>query len=45
MSRGKYRQLFRPSRPDFIETSGPRPEDLEYRALFRPSRPDFIETR
>ena len=37
--------LFRPSRPDFIETSGRRglPGGCA-RRLFRPSRPDFIET-
>ena len=38
--------LFRPSRPDFIETSGSRKDTQTRRAgLFRPSRPDFIETQ
>ena len=36
--------LFRPSRPDFIETSTPTPTPYTCSALFRPSRPDFIET-
>ena len=36
--------MFRPSRPDFIETSAaPSTTPQPYR-LFRPSRPDFIET-
>ena len=37
--------LFRPSRPDFIETvifTGLFEPTIK---LFRPSRPDFIETR
>ena len=37
--------LFRPSRPDFIETdSGLESHAPVIDALFRPSRPDFIET-
>ena len=38
--------LFRPSRPDFIETRGPCRAGRHRRSgpLFRPSRPDFIET-
>ena len=37
--------LFRPSRPDFIETSPkPAPGTSKPAQLFRPSRPDFIET-
>ena len=37
--------LFRPSRPDFIETAIPLMEKGSFFSeLFRPSRPDFIET-
>ena len=36
--------LFRPSRPDFIETIIVPGADAPERKLFRPSRPDFIET-
>ena len=36
--------LFRPSRPDFIETSFRRLLAVASMSLFRPSRPDFIET-
>ena len=37
--------LFRPSRPDFIETSMMLGDAVSaVIALFRPSRPDFIET-
>ena len=36
--------LFRPSRPDFIETIGVHRAFLIVEELFRPSRPDFIET-
>ena len=36
--------LFRPSRPDFIETSAHMSEKPLWSILFRPSRPDFIET-
>ena len=37
-------ELFRPSRPDFIETRLRVVGWQIYRTLFRPSRPDFIET-
>ena len=37
-------RLFRPSRPDFIETSRSWMNDTDTPSLFRPSRPDFIET-
>ena len=37
-------QLFRPSRPDFIETKNLRILLATAVRLFRPSRPDFIET-
>ena len=37
-------QLFRPSRPDFIETVDFAEDHGLYPELFRPSRPDFIET-
>ena len=37
--------LFRPSRPDFIETDGRLREIRDAASLFRPSRPDFIETK
>ena len=41
---GLLDSLFRPSRPDFIETLRAE-SDLGRRSeLFRPSRPDFIET-
>ena len=36
--------LFRPSRPDFIETSQAGLTCWNGISLFRPSRPDFIET-
>ena len=36
--------LFRPSRPDFIETENTRATPTPRFRLFRPSRPDFIET-
>ena len=36
--------LFRPSRPDFIETGSGRTMFSGVAPLFRPSRPDFIET-
>ena len=37
--------LFRPSRPDFIETTQEtRRVESWHTRLFRPSRPDFIET-
>ena len=38
-------QLFRPSRPDFIETNQWAVSARAGMKLFRPSRPDFIETR
>ena len=38
------RALFRPSRPDFIETSIKYTGEEYNSSLFRPSRPDFIET-
>ena len=38
-------ELFRPSRPDFIETGYDSLDISAITALFRPSRPDFIETR
>ena len=37
-------QLFRPSRPDFIETLVAVIITVSQPRLFRPSRPDFIET-
>ena len=37
-------ELFRPSRPDFIETQDQRSSGGMPHKLFRPSRPDFIET-
>ena len=37
-------RLFRPSRPDFIETFELRGLSKTECLLFRPSRPDFIET-
>ena len=36
--------LFRPSRPDFIETDSADRRQERRGGLFRPSRPDFIET-
>ena len=36
--------LFRPSRPDFIETLHLNSLYGKFAGLFRPSRPDFIET-
>ena len=36
--------LFRPSRPDFIETIKLFTTGIHLFPLFRPSRPDFIET-
>ena len=36
--------LFRPSRPDFIETENRHSSGQYAPELFRPSRPDFIET-
>ena len=38
------RTLFRPSRPDFIETVESTIIEDKLYVLFRPSRPDFIET-
>ena len=37
-------KLFRPSRPDFIETKTIELTVKGKNILFRPSRPDFIET-
>ena len=37
-------RLFRPSRPDSIETTSLGPSPRPGRTLFRPSRPDSIET-
>ena len=37
--------MFRPSRPDFIETKTIELTVKGKNILFRPSRPDFIETK